>query len=42
MSRTGVLLAGGVASAVTIAALATSGSAQAPGPTSLHLVDKAQ
>jgi hypothetical protein len=40
MSRTTLALTAGVACIATAAVLATSGSAQNPMPTSLHLIDK--
>jgi hypothetical protein len=42
MSRTSIALATGVAAIATAAVIATAGSAQGPGPTSLHLVDHSQ
>ena len=40
MSRTAIALTAGVACIGTVAVIATSGSAQGPAPTSLHLVEK--
>jgi hypothetical protein len=42
MSRTAIALTAGVACIATVAVIATSGSAQGPAPTSLHLVEKDQ
>jgi hypothetical protein len=40
MSRTRIAITAGVAAVATAAVIATAGSAQGPGPTSLHLVSK--
>jgi hypothetical protein len=42
MNRTAAVLTGVVASVATVAVIATSGSAQAPASTSLHIVDTTQ
>lgn len=42
MSRMAIAVTAGVACIATVAVIATSGSAQGPAPTSLHLVEKDQ